>query len=59
MDISSIAENSIDFSLMQTQETAETLIMKNSLDFEKDSAESLMQMLDSVPPSSHILDQLV
>ncbi len=59
MDISSIAEGSIDFSLAQTQETAETLIMKNSLNFEKDSAESLMQMLDSVPPSDHILDQLV
>lgn len=35
MDISSIAEGSIDFSLAQTQETAETLIMKNSLNFEK------------------------
>lgn len=56
MDVSSIADMSQSLSLTQTQDMASALVLKNAVDFEKTAGEETVQLLNSIPPSSHLLD---
>lgn len=59
MDMSAIINASSGISLAQTQDAASTLVLKSALNFEKESGEETVQMMNTIPPSDHMLDMKV
>lgn len=59
MDVSSIADTSMNLSLSKTQNAVGTIMLKKTLDYQQSSSESMIQMMGSVPSFGHTLDMLV
>ena len=58
MDVSSIADMSMDISLTRTQDAVSMSVLKSAVNYEKTSGEEVVQMINSTPSFGHLLDRL-